>query len=54
MEMYYILYTINKLNTDKLTILYVGAGDGKHINSFKVLFPNIYWILYDPRKFMIT
>lgn len=41
------------MKSDKFTVLYVGAADGKHINIYKDLFPKIKWILFDPRPFMI-
>lgn len=53
MEMYFLMYCIDTLQRDDFKCLYVGAADGKHINALHKLFPKIYFILYDPRDFMI-
>lgn len=37
----------------RLTILYVGAAEGKNIDFLSKMFPDIIWILYDPRPFHI-
>ena len=51
--MLFLLKAIKYLHRDDFTVLYVGAADGKHINSFLKLFPKLKFILYDPRDFMI-
>ena len=35
----------------KVTIVYAGSAPGVHLTYFLTLFPNAYWILYDPATF---
>lgn len=49
----FLIKCLSFFQRDDFTVLYVGAADGKHINIYNKLFPNVKWILYDPRDFMI-
>ena len=51
--MLFLLQAIKKLGREDITVLYVGAADGKHIGIYSKLFPKMRFILYDPRPFMI-
>lgn len=43
----------NNIDLHNSTIVYVGAAPGTHIKHLQRLFPNMYWILYDPNPFHI-
>ena len=43
----------DKLFTDML-VLYVGAAEGHHTKVLIDMFPDLHYLLYDPRKFIVT
>jgi len=52
-EIEYFTILSNYLSKDKSLIVYIGAATGEHMDYYKILFPDIEMILYDPNPFKL-
>lgn len=52
-EIEYLTILANYISKDKSLIVYIGAATGEHMDYYKILFPDIEMILYDPNPFKL-
>ena len=52
-ELEFLTLCSKYFNLKECVIVYIGSAPGTHIEFLKNLFPELYWILYDPAKFVV-